>query len=525
MIKPILREFMLTTQIIFLHFRYYFLFLFLRPKLEYASEPEYLVINSVRSYIPVQLAIEMKIALHAFRKGKKIVFLFDDNFLLTHDTHFERLCPSNIKLRFHNSLFTIYRLVGVHVYFYSCFKSYVSDDYLSSLDNQHLKDYWLASATRFTKSLPDEDFIRLNFDGNILDTFALNAKISYALGLYISKLYSKQCLLTSHAIYSTWGAFSLGYLDGGNHYICYGSNGYTKEVLDFAIDSPAANKINSVELKRIKRLKPHELSKSRELAREIFLSRCLSASQDQLRAGADSNSYLSPLVARQLEDQESKKLIAVFPNVMWDNATSFSDLNTIFENPHDWIVSLIEFAKANPSFTLVIRCHPAENSFMSSGSSLYWLLISGQLEVLPTNCVVIPPHDSSSSYALIKISHCVTVYNGTIGLETIWLSKPLILAANAAYAGRGFTNNFPSKNQYFKGLMHPESTLLLQDNNLDQFLSFSYYYFYRTGKDIGAMSRRRYLQPCWYLERDRVPLVAHELEDLHENYIQPSIDS
>lgn len=524
MVKFILWEVLIFLQIIFLHSKYYALFAFFYYKRKITEESEFLVINSVRSYIPAQLSIELKIALYSFLKGKEIVFLFDDNVLLTHDTYFKKYLPAQPKLVFYNFFFKFYRFLGIKIVFYSDFKQQLDEVNKENKDIVALKDYWLASATRFTKSLPDEKFIRSNFGDKLIDVFVENSKISYFIGLYVSTIFSKQILLTSHAIYSVWGAFALGYREGEKHYLCYGSNGYSSEKLDFALNAPAANKINTVELDRLLDASPSQLLDFREKARDTLAFRCASANQDQKRAGATFVNGLTPFIAKKLNNISGKKLVAIFPNVMWDNATSFSDLNTIFNNPCDWISALIRFAQDNPSFIIVIRCHPAEASFMSSGSSLYGLLSSNKLGPIPLNCIVIPPSDNSSSYDLIKMAHCVSVYNGTIGLEAIWLSKPLILAANAAYRCRGFTNDISSEVEYFDAIQRPENTLKIQEECFEKFLDFSYYYFHKTGKDIGALSKRHYFHPCLHLERKRASIVSNALEDLHEHYMQESID-
>ena len=141
MIKSIIWEFIVFIQISILHLRYYCAFAFLGGQVRPNVENEYLVINSVRSYIPVQLAIELKIALHASRKGTKIVFLFDDNLLLSHDTFFGKHLPSKLKQQVYNAFVRVYQFFGIQVYFYSAFKPFTSDDKLAGIDKYYLKDY------------------------------------------------------------------------------------------------------------------------------------------------------------------------------------------------------------------------------------------------------------------------------------------------------------------------------------------------------------------------------------------------
>lgn len=517
--KIILWEVIAFLQIVLLHIKFYILFLYNKPTRNFINDDVF-IINSVRSYIPLQVSIELTIALRAFSQGNTIIFLFDDNVLLSHDTLFKKHRPSIVKLSLYNMMFKFYRLCGVHVFFYSNFQEILQrSNYLENLDMKELKDYWLASATRFTKSLPDEKFIKENFGDDVIDLFVENAKISYTLGLHLSNLYPKQALVTSHAIYSSWGAFSLGYRKSGNHFLCYGANGYSKEILDLALNTAAANKINNVELARLEESSAADLIAYRERAQSALVSRCSNASEDQKRVGLSDANLFSTEVMSQLEKNRGKKLVAVFPNVMWDNATSFSDLNNIFDNPFTWINSLLNFARNNQSFVIVIRCHPAESKFMKSNASLYGLLSSQTLGNIPENCVIIAPDDHTSSYALINNAHCVSVYNGTIGLETIWLGKPLVLAAKAAYGFRGFTYDIRNENDYFDAIRFPEKVIILQKDRFKQFLEFSYYYFFKSGKDIGAMSKVRYLHPCLYVDVGRAKKVSIELEDLYQNYM------
>ena len=70
--------------------------------------------------------------------------------------------------------------------------------------------------------------------------------------------------------------------------------------------------------------------------------------------------------------------------------------------------------------------------------------------------MVIPPEDDLSSYSLAAASDLAVIYSSTIGLETMAMGIPTVVAGYPFYAGKGFGMEPHDREAYFKIVTHPE---------------------------------------------------------------------
>jgi capsule polysaccharide export protein KpsC/LpsZ len=102
--------------------------------------------------------------------------------------------------------------------------------------------------------------------------------------------------------------------------------------------------------------------------------------------------------------------------------------------------AVIEAAGRRPDLTLIVRIHPAEQSWGTRQP------IEDALgrKRLPENVRVVGPADPISSYVLLGLSELVLTYASTIGLEAAVRGLPVAVAAETHYRGRGFTIDISS---------------------------------------------------------------------------------
>jgi hypothetical protein len=137
----------------------------------------------------------------------------------------------------------------------------------------------------------------------------------------------------------------------------------------------------------------------------------------------------------------------LFTNLLWDSAMLNCDI--AFSSQRDWIVTTIEFYRAHPERTLLLRIHPAEVTppHLESTDKVGDML-AAEYPQLPPNVIVIPPESTISSYPLTEISNLALVYSSTAGLEAATMGKPVLVAGRCHFRGQGFTRDITSREQY-----------------------------------------------------------------------------
>jgi hypothetical protein len=165
-------------------------------------------------------------------------------------------------------------------------------------------------------------------------------------------------------------------------------------------------------------------------------------------------------------------------NLVWDSAVVGRD--RAFSSIVEWITSTIRLYAPRPADELIIRVHPAEiklpgrESRQSMESS-----IRKELPSLPPNVVIVSAADPTSSYSLMDATDFGLVYSSTTGLEMALRGKPVVVAAQTHYAGKGFTLDAQSPSHYAELV-----TRLLDDRagfcvDIERARRYAYLFFFR----------------------------------------------
>jgi hypothetical protein len=150
------------------------------------------------------------------------------------------------------------------------------------------------------------------------------------------------------------------------------------------------------------------------------------------------------------EMKRFENVITVFTNVAFD--TSNLHANSVFESMFLWLESLMAFARRQPGTLFILRGHPAERRRGKESEEQVrdWLAEKGFLD-LP-NVRFVSPGDQTSSYDLARLSRAVLVYNSTIGLESLIMGVPVLVAGVTKYRGEGLYEEFTAAEDYFASL-------------------------------------------------------------------------
>ena len=182
------------------------------------------------------------------------------------------------------------------------------------------------------------------------------------------------------------------------------------------------------------------------------------------------------LAATGLRDGE--RLVSLFTNVVWD-AQVYAP-KTLFRGPVDWMIETLRHVAATPGVRYVVRVHPAEVKipFVLTQERMDDQIRAAFPE-LPDNLVIIPPEDDLSSYSLAAASDLAVMYSSTIGLETMAMGIPTVVAGYPFYAGKGFGMEPQDQEAYFKIVTHPEDVPPISDDELERARRWAYYLFFR----------------------------------------------
>lgn len=182
------------------------------------------------------------------------------------------------------------------------------------------------------------------------------------------------------------------------------------------------------------------------------------------------------LAATGLRDGE--RLVSLFTNVVWD-AQVYAP-KTLFRGPVDWMIETLRHVAGTPGVRYAVRVHPAEVKipFVLTQERMDDQIRAAFPE-LPDNFVVIPPEDDLSSYSLAAASDLAVMYSSTIGLETMAMRIPTVVAGYPFYAGKGFGMEPKDQEAYFRIVTHPEDVQPISDDELERARRWAYYLFFR----------------------------------------------
>ena len=132
-----------------------------------------------------------------------------------------------------------------------------------------------------------------------------------------------------------------------------------------------------------------------------------------------------------------KPVWGIMSHISWDSVADYSPM--AYPSFDDWIIDSMEQAANIPEVQWLIKVHPAEAGYDQEVGVKR--LIETRFPRLPSNLTVIPADEELSPLEFFDLlDGGVTVY-GTSGLELALSGKPVILAGQAHYGGKGFTED------------------------------------------------------------------------------------
>jgi hypothetical protein len=295
----------------------------------------------------------------------------------------------------------------------------------------------MSGAIRFLKGIPLEDYpdqellLREYFYSSLVVTEA-------ALGA-IERL-KPDCLLMSHDLYVDWGpAMSLGVMRG------------LPVVNISAAYVPLFFYLHTI--RSLEQRDPHLMTA--EGWQERLAHPLTQEEDDRLEAYLDAR-FATALAAEilnpmPLEKQEffqrlpaAKPIWCLFAHVNWDEVFNFTPM--AFDTVNDWLLASVKAMIDLPEVTWLVKIHPGEGMLFQNYSSMD--MIHRHFPRLPEHIQLISPDAPLNPYELFPyLAGGITVC-GTAGLELAVQGKPVILAGEAHYGGKGFTHDGFTREAY-----------------------------------------------------------------------------
>lgn len=233
----------------------------------------------------------------------------------------------------------------------------------------------------------------------------------------------------------------------------------------------------------------YELDEPWQTYANVPLTRAESTQLDEYLAGRmsggkDAAKYFPSIekdeqaVRARLGLERDKKLAVAFTNILWDSAILDRDL--AFASMIDWLDETIRHFASREDAQLVIRIHPAEIRLsMQETREQVAPVLQARYPHLPSNVKIVPPESDLSSYTLMRLGEIGLVYTSTAGLEMALEGKPVIVAGQTHYAGKGFTHDVRNPEEYRTRLTRMADLAPLSAEAVAQARRYAYLFFFR----------------------------------------------
>jgi capsular polysaccharide biosynthesis protein len=339
--------------------------------------------------------------------------------------------------------------------------------------NRHLKGTLMDEATLTTEQ---ERILRMYLYAALVNVHAANEATAAI---------APASVLTSHGVYVDYApAMSIAYqkrLSAVSWSSAY-ADGYHYFTVPKGANQLLLQGVSNDELWKQRAAAP--LSAAEEERLEGFLH------HRYFRAGArDINVISAPedreTLRRRIGLRPGKPVFCVFPHVNWDACFDMSSM--IYPTANDWTLQTIRHLIGNTRADWIIRIHPGEltdGSVLSTGD-----IIKAEFPALPDHVKVLWADSDINSYGLYQlIDGGVTIF-GTVGVELAAMGKPVILAGQAHYGGKGFTIDAGSPTEYCEILDRVASIAPLSADQTALARRYAYWYFVQRQIPIRAIDR------------------------------------
>lgn len=335
----------------------------------------------------------------------------------------------------------------------------------------NLKDAIEAGVMRYTQ----KSEIELHDDIPLLRKCATTAFILSKAVNILREKYDIKKLITSHGIYSSWGAvletakyfnidsvvWGRGYIGQGN--IVFGNNYAIQEDLKYETE----DNFRHVQLDEEKRktVFDYYLAKSNPKKKVDYIDYYEGISSEIF----DINAFISKV-------NNYKTVFGMFTNIPWDGQV-FNKTDD-FPSTRKYIRDTIQWFERNPDTLLIIRAHPAEVSREDSirGWTFEYLLKQEYPE-LPENVIFLAPQNPITSYKLLEYIQYAIMYGSSMAIELAVRRIPVIHTGFTYISNKNIVFDVTTVDDFYQKLDKAKAgELIVTDGMYENALKYGYYW-------------------------------------------------
>lgn len=207
---------------------------------------------------------------------------------------------------------------------------------------------------------------------------------------------------------------------------------------------------------------------------------------------------------RQKYVPDTKKPVwGIFCHIVWDSVKDYSPM--AFDSFNDWIMVTLNEIIQIQDVNWLVKIHPVE----ARNERLLGVqhLIDTHFPILPPHVRVISAHEDISPLEFFQlIDGGISVY-GTSGLELALQGKPVILAGEAHYGGKGFTYDGLTTDDYVNLLHQTASFSRLSGEQVDLARRYAYNYFIQREIPLEILNDPTANEKKWKFQYERRELL------------------
>jgi hypothetical protein len=192
-------------------------------------------------------------------------------------------------------------------------------------------------------------------------------------------------------------------------------------------------------------------------------------------------------IRRALGIENDKPVVCLFAHINWD---ACFDLGTmLFASANQWVVESLRKMLTITDVNWLVRVHPGERT----DGSLYTTddLIKREFPSLPSHIKVLWHDANVNSLSIFRVVDVGITIFGTVGVELSLLGKPVILAGNAHFSGKGFTIDPKSRTEYLALLERAGQIGPLAPEKLEMARQYAYSYFVERQIPLNQLDKAR----------------------------------
>jgi hypothetical protein len=159
-------------------------------------------------------------------------------------------------------------------------------------------------------------------------------------------------------------------------------------------------------------------------------------------------------IVQRLRLDPERRTAVVFSHVLWDANMFFG--RDLFADQEEWLVETVRAACANDRVNWIVKLHPANvwkrKRDAVSGELDESVAIREQVGELPSHVHILDPDTDISTQSVFAVTDWGITIRGSIGFELPCFGRAALTAGTGFYAGRGFTVDSATAEEYLARL-------------------------------------------------------------------------